>query len=289
MPIVEPVIRPPSEAGSFLLQITTACSSNHCSFCGAYLNKPFSLKPMDEIQMDIAVQKQIDDSVNKVFLMDGDSLCFPHEKLEKVLGQLNQAFSQLRRISSYSNDYSILSRSREQLESLRRQRLSLVYMGLESGDQRVLDSCRKKSSVAGMIEAVKKLKLCGIKSSIMVLLGLGGRENSRGHALATARALNEMQPDMLSFLTVMLVPGTALYEQAQKGEFEPLNSHEILEEMNLMIQGLELKNTLFFSNHASNFLPLQGRFPGAKAQFLKVLEKAQSGELGLRSEWMRGL
>jgi len=288
MPIVEPAIRPPSEAESFLLQVTAGCSSNDCTFCGAYFGKPFRVKPVDEIERDIREGRRLYPGTRRVFLMDGDALALNNRKLLPILESLNQSFPQLSRISSYANGHNITGRSLPELEELCAQKLSLIYMGLESGSQQVLDRCRKKATAEEMIEAVRRSAQAGIKSSVIVLLGLGGKKGSEMHVRETIKALNRMQPRYLSFLSVMLIPGTPLWEEAQRGSFQELNTNELLREMRDMIAGLELEKTIFRSNHASNYLPLEGRFPQDKGKLLAMLDSALTGKISLRSEWMRG-
>lgn len=289
MPIVEPVIRPPAEASSFLLQVTTGCSANNCSFCGAYLNKPFSLKKLKEIEGDILLGSRLYPDERRVFLMDGDALAVKNEKLLPILEKVISAFPKLSRIASYANGYNITGRSGNELRELYHHKLRLIYIGLESGNQMILDRCGKRSSVAEMVEAVRRAELAGIKSSVIVLLGLGGKKYSSEHVNDTITALNKMQPRYLSFLSLMLIPGTPLYKEAQMGDFVELNSLELLKETRDIIAGLELNKTIFRSDHASNYLPLEGRFPADKDRLLALLNLAISGKLRLKPEFLRGL
>ncbi len=289
MPIIEPVIRPPSEADSFLLQVTTGCSSCRCTFCGAYVDKPFGTKARDEIEADIERCARVDPHVRKVFLLDGDALVLPNTKLVPVLELVNEKLPKVTRISSYANDYNILSKSDAELEELHQNRLRLIYMGLESGSRLVLKRCRKKSTVDGMIEAVRRAKKARIHSYVIVLLGLGGKALSQRHVLETAAALNRMHPRYLAFLSLMLIPGTALAREAGEGSFCELQPQEILMEMKGIIERLDLQRTLFRSNHASNFLPLEGRLPQDRGRLLDEIDMAVRGDVPLRSEARRGL
>ena len=162
-------------------------------------------------------------------------------------------------------------------------------MGLESGSQGVLDRCGKSSSVEEMIEAVNKAAKAYIKSSVIVLLGLGGKKYSGEHVKGTVAALNRMQPRYLSFLSLMVIPGTPLAEKVRRGEFEELNPAELLKESYGIIKGLELKKTIFRSDHASNYLALEGAFPKDKTTLLNILESAIGGEIRLKPESLRGL
>lgn len=289
MAMIEPVIRPPAEAESFLLQVTTGCSSNGCTFCGAYQDKPFRVKPQEEIFADIGEGRRAFPDARRVFLLDGDALAVKNERLVPVLEETGRAFPRLARIASYANGYNITQRSDGQLRELARRKLTLIYVGLESGCQEVLSACRKRATAQEMIGAVQRAAAVGIKSSVIVLLGLGGRRHSDAHVRGTIDALNRMQPRYLSFLTLMLIPGTPLYAAARKKEFEVLKRAELLGEARAIIAGLQLQKTIFRSDHASNYLPLEGRFPQDKDKLLRLFDAALHGDLGLRPEFLRGL
>lgn len=289
MPVIEPAIRPPSEAASFLLQVTTGCSANSCSFCGAYLNKPFAIKSSDEIESDIAQQVASDPATKRIFLMDGDALAINNQNLLPILNKLNKTFPKLNRIASYANGYNMANRSDDALKALVDQKLSLIYMGLESGSQRVLDICDKKATVEQMIEAVKRCDQVGIKTSIIVLLGLGGKAYSQEHVEQTIMALNQMQPYHLSFLSVMAIPGTKLAKQIQAGDIIELEPIDYLKEAKAILQGLDLTKTIFHCNHASNYLALEGRLPQAKSRLIEELENAINNQQLMRPEYLRGL
>ncbi|MFC1478771.1 radical SAM protein [Candidatus Margulisiibacteriota bacterium] len=289
MPIIEPSIRPPAEAYSFLLQVTTGCSANTCTFCGAYKGKEFRIKDYSEIYSDIAEHAAMFPDTRRVFLMDGDVLVLNNEKLLPILRKLNEAFPRLTRISSYANGYNITSRTEDELRELYDHKLRLIYIGLESGSQSILDSCKKKPTADEMVKAVLMSDKAGIKSSVIVLLGLGGKSRSCEHIQATIAALNLMQPRYLSFLSLMLIPGTQMYADAESGSFKELDSLELLRESHDILQGLEMKKTIFRSNHASNYLPLEGALPNDKDKLLYMLKTALSGEIALKPEFMRGL
>ena len=289
MPIVEPVIRPPSEAESFLLQITTGCSSRTCTFCGAYPGKDFSIKKEAEIFSDISTEAAFSRGTRKVFLLDGDALAVPNDRLIPVLKRIGDELPKVTRISSYANGYNITQRNTAELEELAGHKLKLIYMGLESGSQKILDICKKRSKVDEMVAAVGKARESGIKSSVIVLLGLGGRGLKEKHVRDTAEALNRMQPKFLSFLSLMLIPGTPLAEDRNRGRFEELDKGELIEQAYQILLLLDLCNTIFLSNHASNYLPLTGRLPQDKDKLLLLLQRAREGEIGLRPEYMRGL
>ncbi len=289
MPIIEPAIRPPAEADSFLLQVTVGCSADSCIFCGAYKSKTFSVKGLKEIKADIDWCARRYPNTRRVFLMDGDALVLTNTKLVPILEELNKAFPRLRRIATYANGFNITKKDNSQLEELYKHKLRLIYLGLESGSQEVLNRCQKSSSVEEMIQAVNRSIKVGIKSSVIVLLGLGGRKLSKEHVRGTIEALNQMQPRYLSFLSLMVIPGTSLAQQVEKKEFEELSSEELLKESYQIIRGLKLKKTIFRSNHASNYLALEGVFPKDKEELLSSLKLALSGQKQLRPDYLRGL
>lgn len=289
MPVVEPVIRPPSEADSFLLQVTLGCSADTCTFCGAYKNKPFRVKDPREVFADIDRHARRYPDMRRVFLMDGDALALPNNKIIPILEKLERSFPKLSRVSSYANGTNILRKSEEDLAELYSHKLTLIYMGLESGSQDILDRCKKISRVDEMVTAVNRAASANIKSSVIVLIGLGGKRYSREHVQGTIAALNRMQPRYLSFLSLMLIPGTPLAGEARKGEFQELGTLELLKESYAIIEGLELRKTIFRSDHASNHLPLEGVFPKDKTALLGALRSAIDGKVPLKPEIFRGL
>ncbi len=289
MPLQEPVIRPPSEAESFLLQVTLGCSQNTCTFCGAYIDKPFTMKAMAETEADIGEQARYCPDTSRVFLCDGDALVLSNERLVPVLDLLNRTFPKLTRISSYANAHNILNKTPEELLALSERKLSLIYMGLESGSDTVLRSIKKKANASEMIEAVQNAKAAGITAHVIVLLGLGGHAHSRAHIQASAQAVSAMDPRFVSLLSVMLVPGTALYEEARAGIFTELRPHELLQETKWFLEDVHCSRTLFFANHASNYLPLQGRLPKDKNALLSLVDAALTGSVRLKPGFLRGL
>ncbi len=289
MALIEPVIRPPSEAYSFLLQVTLGCSQNSCTFCGAYLDKPFKLKPLAEIEQDILLGSRLYPETKRVFLCDGDALALNNQKLVPILQGIQTGFPGLGRIASYANAQNILSRSPAELKELYDNKLKLLFIGLESGSNTVLKRMHKQATAEEMAEAVIKAQGAGIKMHVIVLLGLGEKENSKEHALATAKIVNQMQPRYLSALSLMLVPGTELYQEYKNGKFKELTPQELLQETLWLVEGLELKQTVFSCNHASNYVPLDGRLPQDKQNILKTLRAGLDGQIGLKPEFFRGL
>jgi radical SAM superfamily enzyme YgiQ (UPF0313 family) len=283
------VIRPPSEAGSFILQVAYGCSHNACTFCPTYKGIRFEPRDLGEILEDIEEASSLVPGNRRVFLADGNALCLAADDLKTILTALREAFPLLQRVGIYANASDINEKKEEELQELAGLGLDIVYLGLESGDDRVLERVRKKDRCDDMISAVKRARDCGMKTSIIVLLGLGGRDGSRKHAIKSAQAVSNMDPDYLSALTLMVVPGTQLYREQQAGEFILPDQMALLQELRLFLEGCELTSCVFRANHASNYLPLKGVLSRDKEEMLKAVDIAiQRPEL-LRPEYMRGL
>jgi len=282
------VIRPPSEANSLILQVTYGCSHNKCTFCGTYLDKPFRVRPIEEVFEDIDSVRWREE-VTRVFLCDGNALVLPQDHLISILDRLNETYPNLQRVGIYANAKDILRKTSDELCELRKRKLGIIYIGLESGSDEVLRRVKKGATAKEQIEAVCKARDADIKMSVIALLGLGGRELSEVHAIETAKALNQMQPRFASFLTLILVPGTELADQYERGEFELLKPIEFLKELKMVVQNLELEKTIFRTNHASNFLALEGVLSKDKEKILYELERGISGEVPLRPDFFRAL
>ncbi|ABK16415.1 Radical SAM domain protein [Syntrophobacter fumaroxidans MPOB] len=283
------IIRPPSEADSVLLQVTVGCSHNKCTFCGTYKGERFRIKDDATIDADIRYAAGNLSFLHRVFLVDGDALIIPQDRLVRIMRRIREEMPWIRRVGLYGNAKSILRKTPEQLAELRELGLGIVYQGLESGDEQVLREINKGVSLDRMIQSARRVREAGIKLSVMAILGLAGRERSLVHARATGEALTAMDPNYVGVLTLMVLPNTELYARIQRGEFELLSSREMLEELREILRHTTMTRGLFFANHASNYLPLKVRMPGEKERALKTIDDALQGGIHLRPEWMRGL
>ncbi len=283
------MIRPPSEANSILLQVTLGCSHNKCTFCGTFRDKRFDIKKDDVIFEDIEFARQHCKRQNRLFICDGDAMIVPQKRLVKILKQIRNRLPWVERIGLYANTKGIGMKSDEQLKELKELGVKLVYMGLESGDDQILKEIRKGADSDRMIKMGKRIKESGMQLSVTVLVGLGGKERSKSHALETGRVLSAIDPDFVGALSLMLVPGTELNDQFQKGEFSLINPEEMLEELGLMISSTNLSNGLFHANHASNYLPIRAKLPEEKEKTLELISQALQGNVELKPEFMRAL
>ncbi len=282
-------IRPPSEANSILLQVTVGCSHNRCTFCGSYKEKRFRIKDDQTILSDILFASKYMKGQDRVFLMDGDSLIIPQKRLMGILDRIKEHLPWVRRVGAYANAKGIKKKSLEELIQLRENGLGILYLGVESGDDEVLKSVNKGTSAQNLIDMGRKVREAGMKLSVTVLLGIAGRERSLEHARATGELLSAMDPNYVGALTVMLIPGTPLYEDFQVGRFQLPTERGLLLELREMIVRTHLTMGLFFSNHASNYLPIRAKLPRGKNEALTLIDRALKGEIPLKPEWMRAL
>jgi radical SAM superfamily enzyme YgiQ (UPF0313 family) len=286
------IFRPFSEAKSYLLQCTIGCSHNQCTFCGMYKDKRYRIRSLEEIKTDIAMAKDYYNDLEKVFLCDGDAIAIETDMLLEILDELYCTFPSLRHVGSYVGPRSTLDKSMSELTALRAAGLTKAYLGVETGDDRLLKEVKKGVSAQEMLQAGQNLVNAGINLSSMVLLGLAGPgERSREHALATAKITNEMKPQYLAALTVVPVPNTILHRQVRAGEFKILNAFETLEEMKWIFENITIDGLKFVGSHASNYLPISGTLQKDRQKMLDTVNKVLESQdkRYLRSENMRGL
>lgn len=290
---IDPVFRPPSEARSLILQVTNGCSWNKCTFCEMYTQtqKRFQPKPIEELEQQLSDLSKAGYPVRRVFLADGDAMTLSTRRLKEILQLIYRYYPDVQRVSSYCLPRNLKKKSIEELAELRQLGLSLMYVGCESGDDEVLRRVEKGESFESSLSALTKIKAAGMKSSVMILNGLGGTEFSRQHAQNSARLMNAAQPDYLSTLVVSFPTGDDRYQENFNGEFVALNQTQLFTEMQWLLEELELDKTIFRSDHASNYLVLKGVLGKDKQAILEQVKLAlhQPDRISLRQEWQRGL
>jgi len=291
VPYVGAIYRPPSEAKSFILQVTVGCSHNRCTFCSVYKDKRFQIKSLEEIERDLKEIEPYASHVRRVFLADGDALIIPQKKLIPILEMVNRTFPRLERIGIYGNAKSILRKSVDELRALKDMKLGIVYIGLESGNDEILRRVKKGDTTEEMIEAAERIHAAGITLSVTVILGLGGREMSQVHAVETGRVLSRMDPEFAAALSLMLVPPAPLCKEYEEGRFQLPGPFEMLGELALIIANMEVTHCFFSSNHASNYLPVQVWLPEGKEEILSLIQEVirRHDRSILRPEAFRGL
>ena len=283
------IIRPPSEANSILLQVTVGCSRNKCTFCGTYKGERFRIKSDAVIMEDISFAAKYCKRQRRVFLCDGDALIVPQKRLLKILAEIENRLPWVTRVGLYANAKALHMKTAEELIELKSHGVGIFYMGLETGDDLTLKKIRKGASSRDMIEMGIKAKRAGIKLSITVLLGIAGPQRSQIHAVETGRVLSAIDPDYVGALSLMLIPGTPLYQDYKSGEFRLIEPHEMLAELRTMIASTNLTRGLFHANHASNYLPIRARLPKEKEPTLRLIDAALAGEVPLKPEYLRAL
>ena len=290
---VEPVFRPPSEARSLILQVSNGCSYNRCTFCEMYTSpqKKFKPKAIAEIEKEIKIVAAKMPGMTRFFLADGDAMTLSFRRLKEILVCINQYFPSRERVTAYCLPRNIKKKTVEELAELRALGLTMVYVGCESGDDKVLECVQKGETFETSKDALVKLKAAGIKSSVMILNGLGGRKFSEQHAINTARLMNETQPEFVSTLVVSFPMGEERFRAGFDGDYEPLQQSDLFAEIRTFIAHLELENTVFRSDHASNYLVLKGDLGADKQAMLDKIDLAlnKPGAIPLRQEWQRGL
>jgi len=310
MSFVRPeIIRPPSEHASYYLPLTSGCSNNSCTFCNFSFSN-LGIRDLEDVKQEIdAMSAYVNSRMlvpgqprivyyilqewdgRKVFLQDGDALVYPYPKLLEVLQYLNQKFPNIQRIASYATPQDILRRTIAELKALKDQKLGILYVGVESGDDEILRRIQKNATHDQMVEAAAKVKEAGILLSATVILGLGGVKGSERHVAETARILTEMDPDYAGALTLTLIPGTALYKEWERGEFELITPFDSLRELKGLVENSTFTNCFFSSMHASNYFAIRGSMPKDRDKILKQLNALLSRKDPhmLRPEYMRGL
>ena len=283
------MFRPPSEANSILLQVTTGCSHNKCSFCSMYAQSRFSIKDDSIVKADIDFAADHCRRQRRLFLCDGDALILPQPRLVAILEQIREKLPWVERVGAYANPKNIKAKSIEELKQLHDLGLGIVYLGLESGDDETLKQIDKGADAAVMVEMGRKVRSASIKLSITVILGIAQQERSRIHAIETGRVLSLIDPEYVGALSLMLTPGSRLYQQYEQGSFHLLSPRQMLEELRTMLYHTELSDGYFHANHASNYLPIKARLPGDKAATIKLIDQALRGDVPLKPEYMRGL
>jgi len=289
----QPVFRPPAEANSIIIQVALGCSFNKCSFCSMYETKKFKVRDIEDIYKDIRAMSIYEDS-RRVFLADGDALACDTDFLVKVLDYLKKCFPKLQRVSSYASPYNLLEKSLEELKTLREHGLSLVYYGMESGNHELLKYINKPMLPSRIVEGLDKATDANIKTSVTVILGLGGKKLTKQHIEDSAKIVNECKH--INYLSTLQLGLSDTKEDNFFQRFEKKNQEfifctddEMLDEQRRFISMIEPKKAIIFrSNHASNALPLKGTLPKDRNDLLNVLNMALEDNTLLRPRFLRG-
>ncbi len=288
---IEPVFRPPSEAHSLILPVTNGCSWNKCTFCEMYTAPQKKFRARDEAEVLEEIRRSGEQLiVQRVFLADGDAMVLPTRRLLRILEAIAEHMPTVDRVTSYCLPRNLKRKSVQELQELREAGLAMLYVGAESGDDEVLERVNKGETFDSTAQALLRAGEAGLKRSVMILNGLGGKALSDQHAVNSARLMNLTQPEFVSTLVVSFPQGLDRY-QAQFPDFHPLDQMGLFREIQLFLERLELNDTVFRSDHASNYLVLKGVLGADKARMMEQVRRAieQPERAGLRPEWMRAL
>lgn len=284
------IYRPPSEAYSLIVQVTIGCSHNKCTFCNMFREKNFRVRNVKEVLEDLDSARRYYSRVGRIFLADGDALVLTNEKLMVILDHINKTFPECERVSIYGTPKDVLRKSHEELVQLRENGIEIIYIGAESGSDKVLKDICKGATRAELIEAVRKIEAAGIKASVTFISGMGGKADWEEHAIETGTMISEMEPSYVGLLTLMVERDVPLYEKIQSGEFQLLSAEEVVAETLLMLKHTNVsKKCVFRSNHASNYVSLKGDLPNDRESMMEMLRRAMKDHNMFKDERFRML
>ena len=283
----EPLFRPPAEANSLIFQVTIGCSYNKCAFCEMYNMKKFKVRDLKNVQKEIKDMSSYFPSTRKFFIADGNAMVLPAHKLLNVVNSINDSFRNIQRVSAYALPKDIISKSDNELENLRKAGLKLLYIGIETGDDGLLRAVNKGETYDSTLQGLLKAHNAGIDTSVMIINGLGGKKYSIKHAENSAKIVNNARPRFLSILTLSLPLGVDRYKKRFKDDFIPLDLRELLEEVKLFVANTELENTIFRSDHISNYLVLRGILSRDKERIMEEIDSAIDKYPGIPRDYSR--
>ena len=269
------IYRPPSEAYSLIVQATIGCSNDTCTFCTMYKDKKFRARPVSDVISDLQEARQMYRSVGRIFLADGDALVLSADKLLSILEEIEKLYPECERVTLYGTPKDVLSKTPEELRSLRDKGLEMVYLGAESGDDEVLRRIKKGATADEIITAIRRLEEAEIKVSVTFISGLGGIDLSEQHAAGIAKVITEARPSFAALLTLLLEPGAPMLEDLRAGRFALMTPEQIAEETLLLLDLARPETDCTFrSNHASNYVPLKGTLPQDNDRLIAMLKSA---------------
>ena len=284
------IYRPPSEAYSLLVQVTVGCTHNKCTFCSMYKDKKFHIRKTEDVLEDLAWARRHYPRVERIFLCDGDALALANSKLLPVLSYIRENFPECERVTVYGRASDALRKSDEELRELYKAGITMVYVGAESGSEKVLKDINKGETRQELIDGVKKIEASGMMASVTFISGLAGKDGWEDHAIQTGTMLSEMSPSYAALLTLMIDPSVPMAKDIESGKMQLLSAEEVMEETLLMLEHTEVtKKCVFRSNHASNYLSLKGNLPEDKESMMNLIRQAMSDHNMFKDERLRAL
>lgn len=284
------IFRPPSEAYSYLLQVTIGCTHNKCTFCSMYKDKKFRVRDLSEVLEDLEMARRTYRHVNRIFLCDGDALALANRRLLPILEKIRELFPECERVTVYGRATDALKKSDEELRELYEAGISMVYLGAESGSDKVLADIRKGETRQQLIDGVKKIQKSGMKCSVTFISGIAGKDGWEDHAIQTGTMISEMNPAYVGLLTLMVDPGVPIAEEIRSGRLKLLSPEEVMAETLLLLKNANVsEKCVFRSNHASNYLSLRGNLPEDKEDMMALLREAMENHDMFKDERFRAL
>ena len=284
------IYRPPSEAFSLLVQVTVGCTHNKCTFCSMFKDKRFHVRNIDEVLEDLEEARRLYRHIRRIFLCDGDALCLANRKLCVILDRIAELFPECEQVNVYGNAKDVLHKTPEELRELASKGVRIIYIGAESGSDKVLTDVHKGVNSEQLIEAVHAIENAGIKASVTFISGLAGRAGWREHAIETGKMISRLNASYVALLTLMLDPRAPITEKIESGEMELLTPEEVVAETYLLLENANpTRSCVFRSNHASNYLSLKGNLPEDKEAMLAKLRRAMQDSGMLKDERFRML
>ena len=284
------IYRPPSEAYSLLVQVTIGCTHNKCTFCKMFKAKKFRVRALEEVLEDLAWARRQYRRVERMFLCDGDALALSNNRLMPILEYIRDNFPECERVTIYGSANDVNKKSDEEMKELYDAGITMVYIGAESGSDKVLKDVNKGVTRQELIDAVKKIERCGMESSVTFISGLAGKDGWEDHAIQTGTMITEMNPSYVGLLTLIVEPNVPMYDDIQSGKMRLLTPEEVMEETLLMLENTNVsKKCVFRSNHASNYVSLRGDLPQDKDKMMAFLREAMINHDMFKNEMFRAL
>lgn len=284
------IFRPPSEAYSLLVQVTIGCTHNKCTFCSMYKDKKFRVRKQEEVFEDLLWARKNYRRVERIFLCDGDALALSNNRLLPILKYISENFPECERVTVYGRASDALKKSDEELRQLYEAGITMVYVGAESGSDKVLKDINKGETRRELIDGVRKIEASGMKASVTFISGLAGKDGWEEHAVETGKMISEMEPSYVGLLTLLVEPSVPMAEDIKSGKLKLLTAEEVVAETLLMLQNIHVdKMCVFRSNHASNYVSLRGNLPEDRDKMMALLRKAMKNHDMFKDERFRAL
>ncbi|MDO4869243.1 MAG: radical SAM protein [Bacillota bacterium] len=284
------IFRPPSEAYSLLVQVTIGCTHNKCTFCSMYKDKKFRVRDLQEVLEDLQWARNHYRRVERIFLCDGDALALKNSKLMPILDFIREHFPECERVTSYGRATDVLRKTDEEMRELYEAGLTMVYLGAESGSDKVLEEIHKGETRQQLIDGVRKIENSGMQASVTFISGLAGKDGWEDHAIQTGTMISEMEPSYVGLLTLMIDPSVPMAEDIRSGKLKLLSPEEVMAETLLMLKNTQVsKKCVFRSNHASNYVSLRGDLPDDKEKMMALVRKAMENHDMFKDERFRAL